>query len=157
MRHLKRIANVLAIALVASCGGGGDEDAPTDDTAQRLAALQDLRNKWEASASPNYQYTFSRFCFCADFGPYEVTVQSGAVTRAVYQGEAGATVSALYAPTETLGRLFDIAAQAIASHAVTVSYTVDPQHGYITQLYIDHFKEMADDEINYSASGYMAN
>jgi hypothetical protein len=155
MQHLKGIAILLVAALATSCGGGSTDDAPqTDTTAQRLAELQAQRSKWEASAAANYQYTFSLSCFCAFAGPYQVTVQSGKVSSAVYQGEGGATVSSLYTPTSTLSDLFDIAAEAISSHAAVVSYEVDPQYGHITGLYIDRDKNVIDEEVGYSASGY---
>ncbi len=133
-------------------------EPPPGDPQQREAFVAAL-SRWEDNGSPNYDYTFTRGCFCPEEhrGPYSVTVRSDEVVSASFRGidlfdiqsleigrydEIVKTVYGLFAEIERALREAD---------SFTVAY--HPELGYPTDVYIDWISNAADDEVSYTIAG----
>jgi hypothetical protein len=145
--HRAGVAVALSVFL-AGCGGGSH--AAVQQTS-REAAL----SYWQQAGLTSYRYTLRRVCFCLPEGPMQITVQGGVVSSIVD------TISGLPVNPSWLGHLGTIdsllalAAQAERTAAV-MSAHYDPTWGYPTDLYIDWLAAVADDEISYQITAFVA-
>jgi hypothetical protein len=124
--------------------------AGADDT-DGEAALAANRQRWAAQGAADYQFTYTRGCFCPPQyrGPFDVTVRGGAVTDVVYRGEGEPADRAL-SEFQTVEDLFDLIAEAYDRKAARVDVTYDAATGQPSDVYIDYDEQMADEEIGFT-------
>jgi hypothetical protein len=146
----------IALAVLAGCGGGDDDDEAVDvDPAgiedPRLTDVNDHREQWDEAAPPSYQFTVARVCFCpVEFTqPRVVTVRDGQPVSVEPPPLAEGDVPA------TMDEMFDIIEQAIGE-ADEVNVEYDDELGYPVRVEIDVMAEAIDDEQTYEVSGYQS-
>jgi hypothetical protein len=105
---------------------------------------------WQRQHTTTYDYVLERYCFCAFFGAYAVSVRADTVYAAIrLEDDEPVTQEALqYFPT--INGLFDVVAEAIEK-ADRLDVEYDPTRGYPTRIDIDYLKNAIDDEIVYQA------
>lgn len=124
-----------------------------------LAELREAQQRWESLGWFDYDYVFTRGCFCPPewVGPYAVEVRTGAIVGASYNGtdlfDVGSLEIGRYDEiVKTVPGLFDEIERALqeADH-IDVSYHAE--YGYPTDVYIDWDRNTADEEVNYTIAG----
>jgi hypothetical protein len=132
------------------------EPDPTPVDSQQLRAFESALSLWQDASVSNYDYSFTRGCFCPEefVGPYAVTVLENSVVAASFQGtdlfdiaileigryeEIVKTVDGVFAEIELALREAD---------SFTAEY--DPVLGYPTSVYIDWVENAADEEVGYT-------
>ncbi|NNC92182.1 MAG: hypothetical protein HKN80_06785 [Acidimicrobiia bacterium] len=132
-------------------------DPPARDPQQRQAFVEGLA-RWEESglADADYDYTFTRGCFCpVEFvGPYQVSLRAGEITSASFKGTDLFDIDIL-----EIGRYEEIVKPVLGVFAEIEralreadSFTADyhPVLGYPTNVYIDWIANAADEEVSYT-------
>lgn len=169
---MKRFIVFAVLLLVLSaCGSSSTTtDAPTtvapttdpsttvDPLDEADAAYAAARALWESADLVDYDYSFSRGCFCPQeyVGPHDVSVRDGIVTAATYDGIDLKKLPTLNLTTydeiiQTVDGVFDEIDRALdEAHSLTAAY--HPELGYPTDVYIDWEEMMADEEVNYTIS-----
>lgn len=174
---MKRIIALGLLVIAAACSGDvadqsssstGGSTAPTTTIAPTTTppttdpnqaehdVLVGARDRWAAAGMNEYDYSFSRRCFCREeyLGPYDVVVRDGSITVARLHGVdlltiQGLDLSGYEQIIFTVDGLFDEIERALAEAAsLTVEY--EPDLGYPTRVAIDWMANVADDEIEYS-------
>lgn len=173
---MKRIAGlwmVLAM-LAAACGDGGGTGAdtsvpPVNDPAPNASTtpegapdttaapdgpseLSQARARWEASGVQSYSMTVQIGCFCPEEfrGPFEVTVDNGVLTEALYDGAPvrdGVAIEFF-----TVDGLFDAVADLADSDRLNVTF--DPETGIPTIIDADPQLTIADEEVSVTVSDF---
>jgi hypothetical protein len=130
-------------------------DDPSQADPAREAALEEARARWAANGFANYDYVFTRSCFCPEefVGPYAASVRNNEVAGAAFRGtdlfdidileigrydEIIKTVDGVFAEIERALRTAD---------SFTAEY--DPVLGFPTNVYIDWIANAADEEVSY--------
>ena len=134
----------LEITYFSSGGGNGEHDD-----------LEAARATWRDLVLADYDYTFTRQCFCAEEwrGPYDVQVRGGEVVAATFRGESLLEIDALGITAFsdlvlTVDDLFNEIERSIGEVAeLTVEY--DAELGYPANVFIDVDERIADEEIEY--------
>jgi hypothetical protein len=134
---------------------GFEADPGWVDPAAR-ARLEDARARWADNGPADYDYTFTRGCFCPEefVGPYQVSVVDGEIVAASFRGtdlfDIGMLEISRYDEiVKTVEGLFDEIARAmVEADAVTAEY--DPVLGFPTNVSIDWIRNAADDEVFYT-------
>ncbi|NNF10895.1 MAG: hypothetical protein HKN74_11470, partial [Acidimicrobiia bacterium] len=130
---------------------------PADPTLTR--ELRDAQQRWESWGWVDYDYLFTRGCFCPRewVGPYAVQVREGEIVGATYNGtdlfDIGSLEIGRYDEIiKTVPAVFAEIERALqeADH-IDVSY--HPQYGYPTDVYIDWDRATADEEVGYTIAG----
>lgn len=143
-----RLAGALfgLVLLVEGCSD------PTSPEEARLTAAQ---RRWEAARPASNSYTMQQrvVCFCITGAtPFQVTVTSGTVTRAVNLTTGESTSVAPQTQFRTIDQLFARAREGLARQGVVTSIVFDATLGYPTTLSLDPVREVADDEVTYVTS-----
>lgn len=131
-----------------------EPDPPLGDP-QLRSELADAMARWASSGSADYDYVFTRTCFCPEefVGPYRVAVRAGVVTTASFKGtdlfDIGILEIGRYDEIiKTVPGVFAEIARALAeAHRIDVTY--HPVSGYPTDVYIDWEQTTADEEVGY--------
>ena len=142
-------------------------DAPTSDPTTTVpptvdpfdeadAAYSAARALWDSTELVDYDYSFSRGCFCPQefVGPHEVSVREGVVTEATYDGIDLKKLPILNLTSydeiiQTVDGVFDEIDRALdEADRFTAAY--HPELGYPTEVFIDWEEMMADEEVNYT-------
>lgn len=134
-----------------------EANPPTGNPEQRQAFVDALA-RWEESgiANGDYDYTFTRGCFCPEefVGPYQVSVRAGDVTGASFRGTDLFDIDIL-----EIGRYDEIVKTVLGVFAEidralreADSFTAEyhPELGYPTNVYIDWIANAADEEVSYT-------
>jgi hypothetical protein len=127
------------------------------DPEQRLAYVDALA-RWEDSglAGTDYDYTFTRGCFCPEefIGPYQVSVRAGEVTSASFNGTDLFDIDILEIGRydEIIKTVFGVFAEIEQALREADSFTAEyhPDLGYPTNVYIDWIANAADEEVSYT-------
>lgn len=128
----------------------------TPALARHLPAVQQELNThrlaWQAVGAVDYDFRFQRICFCVpDYvQPGLVHVRGGRIDSVEHPDTGGEFNPEHYL---TVGNIFDEAQQALDRDAIEVTLQYDPVLDYPTSLFIDIHRQLADDEIRYTASG----
>ena len=141
-----RIAVCVALTVATACDSG---------TGPSWAASV-AQHRWEERRPATYQYTVFRGCECLSemIGPVIVFVDGGTVTRRYAAN--GAVVSSTYAELfPTIDGLFEVIEDARRQDAAKIEVDYDATYGFPTRVSIDYHREMADDEITYTASQFV--
>ncbi len=137
-----RLTYLVAIAvLAAACGGSNG-----------AGELEAAEERWARSGVSDYTLEIGYGCFCVPerTGPFEVTVQDGAVVEirfdgAVIQPEPGVTPVEVF----TVEGLFEEIRSSLDADEITVSYA---ELGNPTMIDIDQILDAADDELTITAT-----
>ncbi len=139
-----------SLALLTLLLAGAACEAPT--APGEIDSLIAARDLWRARGSDSYTYTVNRGCFCVLGGQtVTVTVSSGAVTAAEYEGSGVAVDKALLTYVSTVPDLFDLIQAALDAKPALFAATYDPVYGYPSRIEIDYSANVMDDELAISA------
>ena len=163
------IVFAVLLLVLSACGSSSSTtdvpttDAPTttvpptvDPLDEADAAYAAARAMWESAELVDYDYSFSRGCFCPQeyVGPHEVSVRDGVVTAATYDGIDLKKLPILNLTSydeiiQTVDGVFDEIDRAIdEADQLTAAY--HPELGYPTDVFIDWEEMIADEEVNYT-------
>jgi len=135
-----------AVLLATACS---DALGPTD-------RLVDARQRWRRTRPESYRYQLVVGCFCGlPPQPVTIEVRGDAVLSAV-DAQGAPVRSPIASAYGTIDDLFDVIERAIAANAVQVDVSYEPTRGYPTSIAIDGSTRIADDEIGYTVSGFVA-
>lgn len=148
------LATLLACFQTPALAAEAQADVQTDllqrqiDTAalsRAEAALQVAEATWHRQHLQNYRYTLQRGCFCppSENPPIQVIVRDGRVVS---------PASDLH--PRDMAALFTLIREAIRNQASAVTVGYDPEYGYPTRIVIDPDSRMADEEIEFTLSGF---
>ena len=132
-----------------------DANPDPGDPAQRQAFVDALA-RWNDSGLADYDYTFTRGCFCPEefVGPYQVSLRAGQVVSATFKGTDLFDIDIL-----EIGRYEEIVKSVdgvfgeidrALREADSFSAEYHPVLGYPTNVYIDWIANVADEEVGYS-------
>jgi hypothetical protein len=135
-----------AVLLATACG---DAFGPT-------SRLADARQRWRRTRPEAYRYQLVVGCFCGlPPQPVTIEVRGDAVLSAV-DARGAPLGQPIAGPYGTIDDLFAVVERAIAANAAQVDVSYDPARGYPTSIAIDGSTRIADDEIGYTVSGFVA-
>jgi Family of unknown function (DUF6174) len=141
---MKKFILITLILILTACSAGGSE-------------FSQNQNKWQNANISHYRFQLNVGCFCAfrDKMPLTVEVQNGQIASMKYADgtQINADEQANFAQYATLDALFDYTAQRMKD-AAEVKVTYDATYGYPTEVSIDGNKQIADDELYLSVSGF---
>ena len=148
---------LLASLAFSSCSLFGPDAQLTD--------LDAARQRWEAQRLTTYSYVADRLCFCAaELFPARIVVENGAV-KGVHDPQTGEPLRlpdgrlALEAEPgayRTIEGLFSLVEEAQRAEAERLDVTYHPTYGYPTEISIDYASEIADDEVTYTNTDFVA-
>lgn len=130
-----------------------DPDTASGDQGDVFA---EARDRWEEAGLVDYDYTFTRGCFCPQeyVGPYKASVREGKVTAATFNGLdlleiETVSIGSYDEIVQTVDGVFDEIERALTdADSFTAQY--DAELGYPTEVYIDWEELTADEEVNYT-------
>jgi hypothetical protein len=145
-RRACHVAGWAAVLLATACG---DAFGPT-------GGLVEARQRWRRTRPDSYRYQLVVGCFCGlPPQPVTIEVRGDSVLSAVDARGAPVRVPSA-SPYGTIDDLFDAIERAIAASAVRVDVRYEATRGYPTSIEIDGSTRIADDEIGYTVSGFVA-
>lgn len=144
MRCIAALLGVLL--LVGAC---------TDPTGPEEARLTAAQRRWESTRPASNSYTMQQrvVCFCVTGAtPFQVTVTSGTVARAVNLTNGESMAPTLLSIFRTVDELFAEAREGLKREGVVKSLAFDATLGYPTTLSLDPLPNAVDDEVTYITS-----
>lgn len=122
--------------------------------AETKQQLLQAKNKWKQQANQHYIYTLQRSCFCPEEfrKPMRVRVKDNKIVQVLLVPE-NITKPVSYRGALSVERLFNIIQKGIDSNAASIKVRYDKKYGYPTSINIDQDVRIADEELNYKASG----
>jgi hypothetical protein len=138
------VARLFALTIVAATACG-DGIGPVNDLAR-------AQSRWRENGADTYTLALTRSCFCGEgaLGLVTVSVRNGVVESRTYADESPVPASFQDAWPDVPG-LFALIGDALRRDA-DISVTYHPLHGAPTEVAIDYERQMADDELFYSAA-----
>lgn len=150
--HLSRLVGI-ATAVAASVASCTVLDLDSGRQRDRLAEARAL---WAAQAIYSYDYVLQRSCYCGGgTEPARVQVRDGVRTAVVFVEDgtpAPAYVEHLYL---TVPELFDFVDDAITRGAHSIEVRYHTTLGYPTFVQVDYDENAIDEEMAFSASGFV--
>ena len=146
------VGALVAVVLLLTACGGGEEDAPAAETVP--VAYRMARAQWLQSEVTSYRFTLRQSCFCPPEEPVVVTVRGGVVAAARFTPSGTPVGAERLATLPTLSGLFALADAAYAARAAQIDFRANATHGYLETLYIDPDYQMADEERGYTVSAF---
>ena len=123
--------------------GSGDDDE-----------LEDRRRQWALQNIRDYQFEYTRMCFCALGGErVRIEVRNDAVVAVTSVRTGQSLLNTPNGNWPTVDGLFDAVQRAIDTDAHKLDVDYDAQLGYPTKIDIDHIKNAIDDEVVHTATG----
>lgn len=120
-----------------------------------LADLAAAEDRWEAAGLADYDYNFTRGCFCPEefVGPFRASVRAGEVSKASFNGTDLFEIDILEIGrydeiVRTVPGVFGEIKRAIRE-ADRLDVEYHPVLGYPTEVFIDWEFNMADEEVSY--------
>ena len=134
------------------------EANPSSGDPEQRQAFVDALVRWEDSglAGTDYDYTFTRGCFCPEefVGPYQVSLRAGEVVSATFKGTDLFDIDVLEIGrydeiVKSVEGVFNEISRALReADSFTAEY--HPTLGYPTNVYIDWIANAADEEVSYT-------
>lgn len=146
---MKKILLITLVFILAACSAGGSE-------------LSRNQQKWQDANITHYRFELNIGCFCVFRGemPLTVEVRDGQIVHlATVDGTLILDTDPnyeFYAPHATIDLLFAELNAAVKEGADSVTVTYDATYGFPKEISIDYSKEIADEEMYYSISGFEA-
>jgi hypothetical protein len=121
-----------------------------------LQQLRTNRRRWNQQNIGNYRYTLTNSCFCIPEarGPVVITVQNGITTSITTTTGEPVSNPEFFARFNTIPKLFNVIADAIARRADNIEVTYNSQFGYPTDIAIDYDFQIADEELFLTISDF---
>lgn len=153
---MKRNLFLLCVIPLLSCSLFTNEN---DDYERAL-------ENWQSEKSSNYEFQFSKGCFCPALGKVLIEVRADTVYQVLVPGtreivyvqiDEQTQIPALeYMPDyfHTISELFDVIKDARNQNAAKITTDFDPNLGYPLSIDIDYIKNAVDDEVSYLISDY---
>ncbi len=114
--------------------------------AQLLAAA---KQTWQAANFQNYHYSYAYSCECLPTSPITIVVRNGIVSEAYTRnGHLPIDRGVNDKNITSINNLFGFVDQAYVKQAALVKFTRDSQYGYLKNLYVDYYANMADEELS---------
>jgi len=132
------------------------EPDPTPVDSQPRRQFEAALGMWRAADLSDYDYSFTRGCFCPEefVGPYAVTVLENRVAAASFQGTDLFDIDILEIGRyeEIVKTVDDVFAEIELALREADSFTAEyhPVLGYPTSVYIDWIANAADEEVGYT-------
>ena len=144
---MRKPALVLATGLlVGACGSDGGGGSPPGTAESELAQARAL---WDDAGIDDYEWTFTRYCFCPPLKVRVRVVDGIARERTVLEGPQEQTSFDFL----TMEALYDEIEEEIeASEEVTARY--DTENGRVRRVRFDRYLNAIDDELEYRISGF---
>lgn len=163
------------IALSISACGGNKDDAPTENTVNKIetqvtesvapestkatsgdiaSEVQANREKWKSHEISDYEIEMQKICYCVPevvrMMVFEVGEQK---IKAVRYADTGEIVDPQhYGEFNTIEAMFTFVEQSLEKNPADLSISYDEKYGYIKELNVDFKENIADDEISIIAS-----
>lgn len=126
-----------------------------DDVSGLDGRYASARRQWIASRPTRYEFKLHVSCFCG-FPPQPVTITVNGDSIVSATDATGAPIVAQLRSTYTsIDGLFAVVQGAIDRDAYQLDVAYDPLRGYPTSIAIDYRKNVADDEVSYTVSGFV--
>lgn len=149
-------AAVLALTVLAACGGGDSStaedpaDAPTTaETTTPVDGSTAEPGGFPAFAPEDYTYLLEVICYCPLTGPVEVTVQGGEVASAVYTRSGHGVTKGEDAPDFMRKTINDVIEAANDTDAAEVDVEWPEGQDHPSSVFVDQDRRMIDEEITY--------
>lgn len=150
MRHILRLLSAMVL-VTAACDGDS-----VLGTAPEILELSAARERWADSEPAEYQFNYTRSCFCPALTNVRVTVRNGVVISARVIATGVELSPAERADIPTIDGLFDIIESAIAQRAHELRVSYDAQMGFPMSIVLDYREMIADDEVYYEVKEVMS-
>jgi Family of unknown function (DUF6174) len=150
MRHLMRLLSAMVL-MTAACDGDS-----VLGSAPEILELSAARERWADSKPTEYQYEYSRACFCPTLTNVRVTVRNDVVISARVIGTGEELPLAERAQIPTIDGLLDIIGAAIDQRAFDLRVQYDARMGYPKSIILDYREMIADDEVYYEVKEVMS-
>jgi Family of unknown function (DUF6174) len=150
MRHTF-FALSAAVLLAAGCNGDS-----VFGSSQQILELSAARERWAENEPVEYQFNYSRSCFCPELTNVRVTVREGVVISARVIATGVELSPAERRNIPTIDYLFDIIAVAIKDQAFDLRVQYDARMGYPKSIILDYREMIADDEVYYEVKEVMS-
>jgi hypothetical protein len=150
MRPIRIFLSSLVLC-VAACDGD-----TLFGTSPELRELSAARERWASSEPVEYQFNYTRSCFCPELTNIRVTVRNGAVisARVIATGVELSPAERTY--VLTIDGLFDLIESAIDQKAHDLRVQYDSQMGFPASIVLDYREMTADDEFYYEVKEVMS-
>jgi Family of unknown function (DUF6174) len=127
---------LVALVLLSGCGGVSPRGFEVE--------LASARANWKSRALRSYTFTVQKGCFCTpeSLEPVTITVRDGVASTVPEHLRAYSTIEKVLDSLE--------AAHKANPEVLNVSFTPE---GWPSTLYIDPYRELADDEYSVTLSG----
>lgn len=164
---MRRLIALLAVGVFALSGCSDDEVSVGTEGEQTTTTLPEIPPqgapeqhrldaaiaRWEAAGIDDYEWAYSRHCFCPSL---DVTVQvegGVAVDHQLEQDESGFPASDEDLQILTMPDLFDVVQESIdTADSFTVEY--EPDTGRVTSIDVDPIENAVDDEFGYVVGSF---
>ncbi len=145
VRHSSPLLLIMAMASVVIAGClGPDGESRYGDLPARTANAE---RRWAQSSIENYQFRYSRSCYCPMVVNALVTVTGDSIVS-VTDSLSGQPVDPI---PPTVYRIvpgwFAFVREAMDRRAAVIEVEYDQALGYPRRIYIDYVQEMVDDEL----------
>ncbi|MFN0098006.1 MAG: DUF6174 domain-containing protein [Gemmatimonadaceae bacterium] len=150
MRHTLAFLSALVL-LTAACDGES-----VFGTAPERVALSAARERWADAKPFEYQFNYTRICFCPTLTNVRVTVRDDVVISARVISTGEELPPAERAQIPTIDGLFDIIDAAIDQDAHDLRVEYDRSMGFPQSIILDYKEMIADDEIFYEVTEVMS-
>lgn len=139
------------VLMTAACDGDS-----VFGTAPEIMKLSAARERWADSEPAEYQFNYTRSCFCLELTNIRVTVRHGVVISARVIATGAELSPAERANIPTIDGLFDVIESAIDQRAHELRVEYDTQMGFPKSIVLDYREMIADDEIYYEVKDVMS-
>jgi hypothetical protein len=113
---------------------------------------------WESQALDSYRYTLQVGCFCLVemTKPVTIEVVDGEVASITYVEDGSAADPQLFAPYDSIDKIFSTINEAEAQDPATLDVTYDETYGVPLSVNIDISEMIADEELYLTISDFEA-
>lgn len=121
-----------------------------DDRTNTEKLYRENLAKWQSHNLESYKISFQRSCFCPQeyLQPMTIEVKDALVTSAMTKDNRKVKNEVMES-VNSVSQVFAQIEKAL-SKSELIEVTYDQQYGYPSQVFIDHSKRMADEEVRIS-------
>lgn len=129
---------------------------PVDAVAYQ--AYTDNLTLWKSQAVNTYVIDFQRICFCLPdlTQPVQLNVVNNNLSNAIYLSGAAVNQNN-YSHFYTVDKAFSLIEEAFTKNAAEIRVVYHDIHGFPTNVFIDYDKLLADEELQFNFSNFVAN